>query len=304
MSGELFAHYLAASRDTREHQISDNSNKTYSAYLRSYEKTMREEFQMEPYPLNEEKICVFLMLKKDQGRTFQTLLLFINTFSWFFRQHDLDNIVLTISFKTFKNGLRRMMLGGTAPNQKLPFPAEFFPLLHEHMNLQARDDRLLYFLMALAFNFFMRIGEVLQFRVKDVQLHEEEKLLSLFFRKSKADQFAQGVTSYIPTTGDPTDPAVFLDVIEGTEPESLVCPWKEQALLSRLRARLRAIGVENASEYSWHSFRRGAAYLASKNGVADCVIKKHGRWASHAYLRYVAVDAIRAGNEAREALTK
>ena len=153
MSGELFAHYLAASRDTREHQISDNSNKTYSAYLRSYEKTMREEFQMEPYPLNEEKICAFLMLKKDQGRTFQTLLLFINTFSWFFRQHDLDNIVLTILFKTFKNGLRRMMLGGTAPNQKLPFPAEFFPLLHEHMNLQARDDRLLYFLMALAFNF-------------------------------------------------------------------------------------------------------------------------------------------------------
>ena len=153
---------------------------------------MREQFQMEPYPLNEERICAFLMLKKDQGKRFQTFILFINTFSWFFRQHYLDNIVLTIAFKAFKNGLRRMMLGATAPNQKLPFPAEFVPLLHEHMNLQAREDRLLYFLMALAFNCFMRIGEVLQLRVKDVQLHDEEELLSLFFRKSKADQFAQG----------------------------------------------------------------------------------------------------------------
>ena len=174
------------------------------------------------------------------------------------------------------------------------------------MNLASREDGILYFLMTLAFNFFMRIGEVLQLRVKDVKIHEDENLLSLFFVKSKADQFAQGVTSYIPMTGDLTDPAVFIDVISGKEqtPDSLVCPWKEQTLLSRLRARLGMIGIENVSEYSWHSFRRGAAYLASKSGVADCVIKKHGLWASHASLRYVAVDAIRAGSEVREALTK
>ena len=101
MSREMFAHSLAASQDTREHQLAVNSNKTYNNYLQSYEKTMREAFQTDPYPLDEEKICAFLMLKKDQGRTFQTLLLFMSSFSWYFRQHDLDNIVLSISFKTF-----------------------------------------------------------------------------------------------------------------------------------------------------------------------------------------------------------
>ena len=300
----MFAHYLAASHDTREHQLAENSNKTYRHYLQSYEKTMRDVFQMEPYPLNEQKICAFLMLKKDQGRTFQTLLLFMSSFSWYFRQHDLDNIVLSISFKTFKSGLRRLMLGGSTPNQKLPFPVEFFPQLHDKMDLSSREDRTLFFLMTLAFNFFMRIGEILQLRVKDIKIHEEERLLSLFFVKSKADQFAQGVTSYIPITGGLTDPTMFIDILSDKDPDSLVCPWKEQTLVSRLRSRLRLIGIENVNEYSWHSFRRGAAYLASKNGVADCVIKKHGRWASHAYLRYVAVDAIRAGSEVRDALTK
>ena len=304
MSGELFAHYLALSDETRDHQISDNSMKTYQGYLRTYEKTMKGTFEIEPYPLDEKKVCAFLMMKKDQGNTYQTLQLFMNTFSWFLRQNGLDNFILSISFKSFKNGLRRVMLGGQMPNQKLPFPVELFSKLHESMNLAVAEERLFFFLMVLAFNFFMRIGEILQLKVRDVKVHHEERLLSVYFVKSKADQFANGVLSYVPVTGDVIDPTSYIDVLSTKGADELVCPWKDRALTYRLRSRLRAVAVENSQAYSWHSFRRGAAYLASKNGVADCVIKKHGRWASHAYLRYVAVDAIRAGREVRDALTK
>ena len=303
MSRELFSHYLAMSEETRDHQIAESSSKTYHAYMKSYEKAMREKFEMDPYPLDEKKACAFLMLKKDEGRTYQTLQMFISTFSWFLRHNDLENFVLSISFKAFKNGLRRQMAGGSMPNAKLPFDADFFPRLRDTMNLSVYEDRLLFLLMCLAFHFFMRIGEVLQLRVRDLKVHEEEQLLSIYFVKSKADQYAEGVTSYVPLTGDLTDPVLYMDVLQQKNPDDLVSPWKKGPLVSRLRARLKAIGVEDSQSYSWHSFRRGAAYLASKNGVADCVIKKHGRWASHAYLRYVAVDAIRAGREVREALT-
>ena len=66
---------------------------------------------------------------------------------------------------------------------------------------------------------------------------------------------------------------VYMDVLEGKSADETICPWREKALLSRLRSRLAAIGIENVHQY-WHSFRRGAAFLASKTGVADCVIKK------------------------------
>ena len=123
--------------------------------------------------------------------------------------------------------------------------------------------------------------------------------MSVYFMKSKADQFANGVLSQVPITGDVIDPTLYIDVLTARAADELVCPWKDLALRSRLRSRLREVGVANSEAYSWHSFRRGAAYLASKNGVADCVIKKHGRWARHAYLGYVAVDSIRAGREVR-----
>ena len=76
------------------------------------------------------------------------------------------------------------------------------------------------------------------------------------------------------------------------------------SLISRLRQRLEMIGVEDPAAYSWHSFRRGAAFLASRKGVQDCVIKKHGRWSSDAYIRYVSVEAVRAGREVYVSLTE
>ena len=56
------------------------------------------------------------------------------------------------------------------------------------------------------------------------------------------------------------------------------------------------------NDYNWHSFRRGGAYHASLNGVQDCVIKQQGRWKSDAYIRYVAIDAVRAGTDISNAL--
>ena len=149
----------------------------------------------------------------------------------------------------------------------------------------------------------MRIGELLSLKAGSLVLDEEAKLLACHFERSKSDQLGVGVTSYISISPGINDPVAYIDVLSGLQPTDKICPWSQKTLTSRLRARLSTIGVD-AQRFSWHSFRRGAAFLASKKGIQDCVIKKHGRWKSDAYLRYVAVSAVRAGTEIRAALTE
>jgi hypothetical protein len=48
-------------------------------------------------------------------------------------------------------------------------------------------------------------------------------------------------------------------------------------------------------DYSSHSFLRGGAYNAAKQGVPDSVIKVHGRWRRESYQKYVPGDFNRAG---------
>ena len=48
---------------------------------------------------------------------------------------------MSITFKSFKNGLKRVMTGARHPYQKEPFSVEFSPLLHEKMHLATHDVR-------------------------------------------------------------------------------------------------------------------------------------------------------------------
>ena len=157
---------------------------------------MTKEFQLDPFPLTEEKMKGFLMYKKSSGRTYSTLRLYIASFSAYFRSRDEDNMTVSVSFKIFKNGLQRVMLGGAHPFQKEPFELECFKALHETMNLSVYEERLLFFLMCLAFNYFLRIGELLALKANNIVLDEEAKLLAVHFERSKSDQLgASPVTS-------------------------------------------------------------------------------------------------------------
>ena len=126
-------------------------------------------------------------------------------------------------------------------------------------------------------------------------------MLELTVRRSKSDQFAEGVKCYIPVTKDEVSPVQYMDVLDGMSDEDHLIVLVPASLNSRLKTYLVGLGYDS-KKFSWHSFRRGGAYLASLNGVQDCVIKKHGRWSSDAYLRYVAVEPIHAGQEVFKAL--
>ena len=122
------------------------------------------------------------------------------------------------------------------------------------------------------------------------------------FWKTKTDEFAAGTVCYLAVRDEVACPSRYLDVLEKLPVGSLICTVSESALNSRLRYLLKKIGVGDCESYSFHSFRRGGAFHASERGVQDAVIKAHGRWRSDAYLRYVRVDAVRAGRDVAAAL--
>lgn len=65
------------------------------------------------------KIIGFLLYKKDRNkRTYLTFQQYIQAFSSYHKNHNLDNIVLSIGFKIYKSGLRREMEGGYYHNAK------------------------------------------------------------------------------------------------------------------------------------------------------------------------------------------
>ena len=289
-------------QETRSNSIAPRSQSTYQGYVDAYARVMATEFQIDAFPLTEEKISGFLMFQRTTGKCDATLLCYITAFSWYFRTHDLDNLVHSVSFKQFKSGLKRAMLSAKYPHQKAAFVYDFFPRILQTLDMQSKDDRRMFLLMTLAYHFFMRVSEIVGLKVGDLTLDNENRLLECNFTRTKTDQFGQGTKCYIVVNDSLVNPAQYLDVLEGDDPDAPVSPWKERALLSRLRSVLTQIG-ENPTHYSWNSFRRGGAYRASEKGVQDCVIKKHGRWNSEAYQRYVAVDAVRAGREITMVLT-
>ena len=155
-----------------------------------------------------------------------------------------------------------------------------------------------FFLITLSYYCFLRISEVINLKKCDINNNEEKKN---FISSSKTDQDHQGVDTYVSCNDSLTCPIFYLDFLS-TLNENDYLSNNEYYLRQHLHAVLKSIGVPNPNEYNWHSFRRGGAYYASLNGIQDCVIKRQGRWKSEAYIRYVSVDAVRAGTDVSNAL--
>ena len=55
-----------------------------------------------------------------------------------------------------------------------------------------------------------------------------------------------------------------------------------------MQTALRKTGLQ-ASEFTGHSFRIGAATTAARKGMEDSLIQTLGRWKSAAYLAYIKI---------------
>ena len=172
------------------------------------------------------------------------------------------------------------------------------------------DGRLLRAAFTLAFASFLRSGE-LTYTAEDIQNPDfpswhitrasiqcdpDGHFLLLLLPASKTDPFRLGVTITIARSAN--DPlcavklmAIYLQNTPSTDPRSPLfirmggAPFTRAFLIQEVQRLALANGV--GGNFTGHSFRRGAATWASRQGLAADHIQKLGRWKSAAYQLYI-----------------
>ena len=305
-TNEFAESLLKEANEIEGKMVATSTRVTYESSLRVYEKTMRDVIHEDAYPIDIRKMKIFIVLMKKRKRTYSTLVNYIRGFSFHFRKNGLEVLTQSIEFKVFHSGLRREMCGDRAfPKAKEPFELEFFERIVNILPMDDIANRRMMLCMTLSFSAFLRISELLALRKEDIKVEDGMGRIEIFIRRSKTDQYGVGESTFLFKSDSPSCPWPYLDVLETLEEgETIVGGHTEWSLRRSLSSILQCIGVDHVERYSFHSFRRGGAHLASKNGVADCMIKAHGRWRSEAYQRYTAVDKRDAGEQVAAGLAR
>ena len=155
-----------------------------------------------------------------------------------------------------------------------------------------------------AFFGFFRLGELLEVTtstctavvVEDVAVDsiEQPRMVSVFLRRSKIDQFGTGMRVYLGVTYQnlcPVGAMLSYLALRGQSSGPLFrcqdgSPLTKQGFVGKFRQALRSLGYEEGC-YAGHSFRIGAATATAVAGVEDSTIKLFGRWESDAFQRYI-----------------
>ena len=117
----------------------------------------------------------------------------------------------------------------------------------------------------------------------DVSMSDDGRVLRVFLKRSKTDQYGRGVEVFMAATDNDlcpvTRPGAFFCTTDGS-------PLTKSRFVELVRSALSRAGVPIAG-YSGHSFRIGAATATAQAGIPDSVIQAPGRWSSPAFLRYI-----------------
>lgn len=295
----MLAQLLQQAEEISSHAIADSSKLSYRKSINVYAKVMAS-IGEEAFPITLEKMMGFITNQYNEKRQCSTLMNYIGGLSNYFKENSLENLTQHMRFKVFKSGIRRQLKSGIFPYQKEPFNSDWFQNILHFFPVSMSDNARFMLLISLCWHCFLRVSEAMQLKKEDLNFDSEK--LSVFIRSSKTDQLGEGETCYVYPSNAASNPIHYLEVLNFLNTGENISGMSIQALRSHLKFVLNSIGIAYVDSYSFHSFRRGAAFLASEKGVQDCVIKKHGRWKSDAYLRYVRVEAARAGNEITKAL--
>lgn len=132
----------------------------------------------------------------------------------------------------------------------------------------------------------------------DIVLNTDAKCAYLTLKASKTDPGRRGVTITLFQIGLPVCPfsalqrymAIrFQQSAQPRDPlfvDDKLAPLSRYAFINALRTTLTVANVD-ATLYSGHSFRSGAATSAASAHIEDHLIKTLGRWTSDAYTRYI-----------------
>ena len=230
----------------------------------------------------------------------------ISSVKWFTNLVDpssvkvFEAVLVEISLKGLKAQLSRPV------RQKLPFTIVHLCKFYKLLNLSDLKQKACWCAMLLAFFGCFRLSNLVPVskgkfdslkQLKRDDIRFKNNYVLIFYKWSKTNQHANKV-AWVPigTVEDPRfDLKIHLKELLLSVKAPSVAPlfsFKENDYHSRftlanmLNKCVSKIGLSEA-DYSWHSFRRGAAVFAFELGLADSAVQLLGDWSSDAFKNYL-----------------
>lgn len=213
--------------------------------------------------------------------------------------------------------IRLLLQGGksffpSAKAVRLPITKDILTALTSQISPDNINDLNLDAAFKVAWAGFMRLGELtythaekihssfrdLHLTRSDITFSEHDQYVTLRLKKSKTDVNHTGALIMLAKTQDPTCPVTALRALFTRDPQPAYAPlfshdnksFTRRYVIAQLRSRLSAIGV-SSTNYSGHSFWKGAAQHASNNGMLEEDIQKLGRWSGESFRLYYVTSA-------------
>lgn len=301
----------AALRQFLEAGLAPSTQKVYAAGWNRYTSFTRS-FNLVPTPVTSEKAILFVAFLGTQGLSLSTIESYLSA---------LRHVRLTSSpsdhcpslhspqMSLLLRGIRRTQSQPGPRLVRLPMTPTLMRRIKSSLATQARSygNILLWAACCVGFFGFLRCGEFLvpdsatfdphsHLSLHDISLDTSAScwVIMLYIKTSKTDQFHQGCSVALGSTGSDLCPvAALLDylAVRGKAAGPLFQlengqPLKRRTFTTQVQQALTASGV-NGSLFNGHSFRIGAATAASAAGVPETTIKLLGRWQSSAYQQYI-----------------
>ena len=209
-----------------------------------------------------------------------------------------------VYFQASMRGLKAQL--SRPVHQKLPFSVPHLLRFYSALDLRSTKHLAAWCAMLLAFFGCLRLSNLVsssqpkfdslkQLVRKDIKC--EGNIVLVFFKWAKTNQNARKV-SWIPisSVSDPRFNFKFyiqklLNSVEAPGNAPLFTYAKDKFHTKNSLVTILNMCVSEAelspSDYSWHSFRRGAAVFAFELGLADSSVQLLGDWASSAFKNYL-----------------
>ena len=236
----------------------------------------------------------------------------VSSVKWFASMLDppsalvFDKVLVQVSLKGLRAQLSRPV------RQKLPFTISHLCKFFSYLNLSDVKQLSCWCAMLLAFFGCLRLSNLVplskgkfdplkQLRRNDIKFEKDYVLI--FYKWSKTNQNCERIT-WVPI-GSVKDPRFDLKyhlkslfsmvkVPSDAPLFSFKCNdyHSRYSLVNMLNLCIQRVGL-SGSDYSWHSFRRGAAVFAFELGLADSAVQLFGDWSSAAFKNYLEFAFIR-----------
>ena len=279
-------------------------------------------FGVEDFPVSRGVLLRFIALLARGSHAYKSATNILGSLKYFTSLLDppsvsvFENVHVTASLKGLKAQLSRPV------RQKLPLSIEHLVKFYNKLDLSVEKQLAGWCAMLLAFFGCFRLSNlvpssVIKFdplkHLRRDDIRFESDMVLIYYKWSKTNQNCDKV-SWIPIcpAADPrfnlkTHLELLFEVVRAPASAPLFTYGRgkfhsRQSLVSLLGNTLASTGL-SPSDYSWHSFRRGAAVFAFELGMNDSAVMLLGDWSSSAFKNYLEFAFIRKVSVA-ESVTK